>query len=94
MPTQRAFLALTQTKVVEELEERMLEKMDDILQHVRDSLADGGLDPALEPTAAELRALAMEIDGGADKWDNDGDEEQDDYIEEGAFEGDLDVEED
>lgn len=89
--------------VVEELEERLLDNMDTVLQHVRDSLSDaasanGTLEPApppREPTAAELRALAMEIDGGAaqdeEMWAED---EEEDYVPEGALEGDLDVEED
>lgn len=90
--------------VVEELEERLLDNMDTVLQHVRDSLSDaasanGTLEPAPPPreaTAAELRALAMEIDGGAaqdeEMWAEDEDEA--DYVPEGALEGDLDVEED
>lgn len=88
--------------VVEELEERLLDNMDTVLQHVRDSLSEtagangSSLEPApREPTAAELRALAMEIDGGAaqdeEMWAED---EEEDYVPEGALEGDLDVEED
>ncbi|EJD50949.1 hypothetical protein AURDEDRAFT_112040 [Auricularia subglabra TFB-10046 SS5] len=86
--------------VVEELEERLLDNMGTVLQHVRASLAEpangAGAPPPLEPaprepTAAEVRALAMEIDGGAEHdeemWAEDDD--ADEYVPEGALESDL-----
>ncbi|KZV81370.1 hypothetical protein EXIGLDRAFT_713919 [Exidia glandulosa HHB12029] len=84
--------------IVEELEERMLDKMDDILQRVKDSLddsANANADGAPRVvTEAELAALAMDIDGD-NGWDKDGNDDEPEYVDdEGAFEGDLDLDDD
>lgn len=90
-------------KIVEELEDRFGEQIDDILSTVRASLVDPasnteGVVPATEYAVQEQMTYAEEdvvYTEGAEGWEQDTDEVLFDDTGEGmGVEGDLDVEED
>lgn len=93
-PSTHVHLLTPVAQCVEEVEERMLDHMEDIIQDVRDSLAASPEEDGAqrEATEAELEALAKDINGEP-AWE--ADEEEPEYVDdEGAFEGDLDVDDD
>jgi len=83
--------------IVEEFEDRLNSKMDEILAIVQESLSVSELPPHAAEDVARRQQGGNAADGEQDlgAWDyGQPIEEEPVYVEEGAFEGDLDMEED
>ncbi|KAJ7665977.1 RNA polymerase Rpb4-domain-containing protein [Mycena polygramma] len=79
--------------IVEELEDRLAERMEEVISHVEASLV---VDPALLPTARETPMSHNGNTGGGEAWEIDEEyvEEFDDKGEGAGVEGDLDMDDD